>query len=269
MGSMGEYAPCGVPIGEGYVEAILDGHQANRKVPFPRESSDVYHITKINDTNFVSMACRVWGLAVTDVMQSIVYGIGRGLFGLDPMLSTRFDCDPIFGSVVNRFVAQAVTGVPLTVHGTGSATTGLIALRDTIGALTQWIANPAQRGEHRVINQANETHISIKSLAETIQKAGRERGIDVELSYAHDPRHEAGVKTTSGPARNDTLRNSGLQMLPLEQGIRLLMDAVSEHKDSLPTAAIMPNVDWVTGGTAHGAQVERRKKTRPVVFAHA
>jgi UDP-sulfoquinovose synthase len=269
MGSMGEYAPCGVPVGEGYVDAILDGEHANRKVPFPRESSDVYHITKINDTNFVSMACRVWNLAVTDVMQSIVYGIGKGFFGLDAQLATRFDCDPIFGSVVNRFVSQAVTGVPLTVHGTGSATTGLIHLRDTISALAQWIANPAARGQHRVINQANETHISIGRLAEMVQEAGRERGLNVQLSFEYDPRHEAEVTTSSGPARNDTLRNSGIHMVPLHAGLRMLMDNVSEHADSLPNAAVKPNVDWVTGGRVGDAPIERRKATRPVVFAHA
>jgi UDP-sulfoquinovose synthase len=171
--------------------------------------------------------------------------------------------------VVNRFVAQAVTGVPLTVHGTGSATTGLIHLKDTISALAQWIEHPAARGEHRVINQANETKISIGRLAEMVQEAGRERGLNVELSFEHDPRHEAKVTTTSGPARNDTLRNSGIQMVPLHDGLRMLMDAVSVHADTLPTAAIQPNVDWMTGGGIKDAPPERRKATRPVVFARA
>ncbi len=265
MGSMGEYAPCGVPIGEGYVDAVLDGHHANRPVPFPRESSDIYHVTKINDTNFVSMACRVWGLAVTDVMQSVVYGVGKGLYGLDDRLSTRFDCDPIFGSVVNRFVAQAVTGVPLTVHGDGGATTGLIALRDTAAALCHWIEHPAAPSQHRVINQANETHITIRSLAQTVFEAGAERGLKVDLSFEHDPRHERDAVTTSGPAVNDALRRTGIQMLPLDQGVRNLMDAVLPHRDRLTAAAVTPNVDWRTGGS--DAPMVHKKET--AAFVHA
>jgi UDP-sulfoquinovose synthase len=144
MGSMGEYAPCGVRLGEGYVQATLDGETADRPVPFPREADDVYHVTKINDTNFLAMACRVWGLAATDVMQSVVYGVRTPLALASLKLTTRFDCDPVFGSVLNRFVAQAVQGVPLTVHAGGISTTGLIALQDTISALAYWIGHPAR-----------------------------------------------------------------------------------------------------------------------------
>src|SRR5688572_10718890 len=54
MGSLGEYASVGVPLGEGYVDATIDGVRAARPIPFPREADDVYHVTKINDSNFVS-----------------------------------------------------------------------------------------------------------------------------------------------------------------------------------------------------------------------
>jgi UDP-sulfoquinovose synthase len=247
MGSMGEYAACGVPLGEGYVDAILDGEPTCCPIPFPRAADDVYHITKINDTNFIAMACRMWGLASTDVMQSIVYGTRTALWRKDARLATRFDCDPVFGSVLNRFVAQAVCGVPLTVHGGGTASTGLISLSDSVSALAYWIANPAATSEHRVINQATETRIGVLDIARLVQRIGAERGLDVQLDSAHDPRHERDRVSRAGPATNVRLRAAELSTIPLEQGVRYLMADLVNHVDGLGAAALTPEVDWKTG----------------------
>lgn len=244
MGSMGEYAHCGVPLGEGYVEATLDGERTDRPIPYPREADDVYHVTKINDTSYLSMGCRVWGLAATDVMQSIVYGVRTPLSALHPELSTRFDCDPVFGSVLNRFVAQAVAGTPLTVYAGGVSTTGLIALRDTIAALAHWIAHPARPGEHRVVNQATETRIRIGEIAELVRRVAAERGIHVEMNRGLDPRHEAERPSSGGPARNLRLRQSGIPTVSLEDGVRELLDDVLRSARCLEAAAAPPEVDW-------------------------
>lgn len=247
MGSMGEYAACGIPLGEGYVDAVLDGEPTSCPIPFPRAADDVYHITKINDTNFIAMACRMWGLASTDVMQSIVYGTRTTLWRKDPRLGTRFDCDPVFGSVLNRFVAQAVSGTPLTVHGGGTASTGLITLADSVSALAHWIASPAEAGEHRVINQATETRISVLDIARLVQRLGRERGLDVQLNLEHDPRHERDRPSTAGPAKNLRLRESGIPTISLEDGVRYLLSDLAEHAGELSAAALVPEVDWKSG----------------------
>jgi UDP-sulfoquinovose synthase len=247
MGSMGEYAACGVPLGEGYVDAVLDGLATDRPIPFPRAADDVYHITKINDTNFIAMACRVWGLAATDVMQSIVYGTRTALWSKDPRLATRFDCGPIWGSVLNRFVSQAILEVPLTVHGGGCATTGLISLYDSVSALTHWIENPAHRAEHRVINQATETRISVLDIALLVQRLAAERGLDVHFETGIDPRHESERPATAGPAQNLRLRRSGIPTIPLEQGVRLLMSDLVDHRERLEPAEWFPTIDWKAG----------------------
>ncbi|MDB4878794.1 MAG: selenocysteine lyase [Gemmatimonadetes bacterium] len=253
MGSMGEYAACGVPLGEGYVDAILDGEPTSCPIPFPRAADDVYHITKINDTNFIAMACRLWGLPSTDVMQSIVYGTRTALWRADPRLATRFDCDPVFGSVLNRFVAQAVRGVPLTVHAGGRASTGLISLTDSVCALDHWIANPPARGEHRVINQATETRISVLAIAQLVQRLGAERGLDVQLNMELDPRHELERASSAGPARNLRLRESAIPTIPLEQGVRYLLADLFDHAERLGSAGLTPEVDWKTGASETGA----------------
>jgi UDP-sulfoquinovose synthase len=251
MGSMGEYARVGVPLGEGYVEAVLDGEPASRPIPFPREADDVYHVSKINDTNYLSMACRVWGLAATDVMQSIVYGVRSPLSAEHPELATRLDCDPMFGSVVNRFCAQAVCGVPLTVHAGGTGTTGLIALPDVMAALAHWVAVPAAPGEHRVINQATEARISILDLARLVQRVAGERGLRVELDLAPDPRHELERPGSGGPARTERLRQAPLPGVALEEEVRWILEVLARN-GTVCTAARQPSVDWKTGATERG-----------------
>jgi UDP-sulfoquinovose synthase len=244
MGSMGEYAHCGVALGEGYVNAVLDGEETDRPIPFPRAADDVYHITKINDTNFLSMACRVWGQSATDVMQSIVYGIRTSVSARHPELTTRFDCDPVFGSVVNRFVAQASIGMPLTVYGGGTGTTGLIALQDAVSALTYWIEHPADRGEHRVINQATETRIAIRDIAKLVQEIAAERGIEVGINEELDPRNERERPSSCGHARNLRLRRTGLSSISLDDGVRALFDDIFAKADDLSPAALAPTVEW-------------------------
>ncbi len=63
-------------------------------------------------------ACRIWGIRATDLNQGIVYGHDTEETVLHPDLATRFDYDGVFGTVLNRFCVQAVTGHPLTVYGT-------------------------------------------------------------------------------------------------------------------------------------------------------
>lgn len=265
MGSMGEYAACGIPLGEGYVHAVLDGEEATCPIPYPRAADDVYHITKINDTNFIAMACRVWGLASTDVMQSIVYGTRTALWRRDPQLATRFDCDPVFGSVLNRFVAQAVTGTPLTVHGGGTASTGLISLTDSVAALGYWLAHPARAGEHRVVNQATETRITVLDIARLVQRLAGERGIAVELDFTHDPRHERGRPSRAGAAKNAKLRASAIPTIQLEQGVRYLLNDLVDHVERLEAAEMVPEVDWRVGEalTERSVSGESRSFTPP------
>ena len=75
---------------------------------------------------------------------------------LDPVLATRFDYDQVFGTVLNRFVVQAVLGHPLTVYGAGGQTRGMLNLVDTVECIRLAAENPADPGEFRVFNQFTE-----------------------------------------------------------------------------------------------------------------
>ena len=85
------------------------------------------------------------------------------------MLATRFDYDGVFGTVLNRFCVQAVTGHPLTVYGAGGQTRGMLNIRDTLACVTLAIENPADRGEFRVFNQFTES-FSVRDMAEMVKR---------------------------------------------------------------------------------------------------
>ena len=96
LGSFGEYAECGLDIAEGYFVPSYKGKEATQQAPFPREADDVYHVSKINDTNFIAMASRKWNLRITDIMQSTIFGNKVDEFGDHHTLYTRFDYDEFF-----------------------------------------------------------------------------------------------------------------------------------------------------------------------------
>jgi UDP-sulfoquinovose synthase len=69
------------------------------------------------------LACKLWELRATDIMQGVVYGTRTDSIN-DERLLTRFDFDEAFGTVINRYCAQAVIGHPLTPYGKGGAEKG-------------------------------------------------------------------------------------------------------------------------------------------------
>ena len=58
---------------------------------------------------------------------------------------TRFDYDEVFGTVLNRFVVQAVIGHPLTVYGKGGQTRGFLNIVDTLQCVELTADNPPTR----------------------------------------------------------------------------------------------------------------------------
>lgn len=190
LGSFGEYAKGGLPIAEGYFQPSYKGQIASTMLPYPRAADDIYHVSKINDSNYVAMATRTWGLRITEVMQATIFGLLTDEMDGCSTLFTRFDYDPIFGTVANRFVAQAVYGHPLTIYGSGHQRTGLMSLRDAVASLARFVDDIPEVGQHRVVNHVTETHYSINELASDIVTVAKEAGLDPELLYTADIRGE-------------------------------------------------------------------------------
>ena len=157
----------------------------------------------------------------------------------DPRLATRFDYDAVFGTVLNRFVIQAVLGEPLTVYGTGGQTRGLLDIRDTVECIRLAVENPADAGEFRVFNQMTESY----SVAQIADKVAECFPGPVQVEHLENPRveqaeHYYNVKHTG-------LVGLGLQPHLLSDTlIDSMFDIVAANKDRVDPAALLPTVRW-------------------------
>lgn len=196
LGTMGEYgAPLtGRPLFEGMFPADAILKWDNREWSMggeltPRNPASFYHVGKVQDTYNVYEACRYWWLRSYDIMQGVIYGVYTEEVAEDKRLRTRFDFDEWFGTVINRFVAQAVLGIPLTIYGRGEQIRGFIGLEDAMQCMLRLIASPPEPGQYDVVNQISAVY-RIVDLAEAVAEVGKEFGIDVKIQRLENPRVE-------------------------------------------------------------------------------
>jgi UDP-sulfoquinovose synthase len=188
LGTMGEYGTPNIDIEEGWIEIEHKGRK--ERFLFPRQASSLYHTTKIMDTDLLWFGGRMWDLRVTDLMQGPVYGLETEESVIDDRLRTIFNYDEIFGTILNRFIVQAVVGFPLTVYGKGGQTRGYLNIDDTLQCVHMSEKTPANLGELRIFNQIMET-FSANELAEKVQLVAKSLGYDVEINHLENPRKEA------------------------------------------------------------------------------
>ena len=241
LGSFGEYSTGNLPVAEGYYIPSYNGVLSDNPVPYPRESDDVYHITKINDTNFISMACRKWGLKVTDIMQATIFGFYTD--ETDESLITRFDYDEFFGTVLNRFVAQAVTGIPLSVYGSGHQRTGLMSLVDAVDSLVTLATEKIERGQHKVVNHVVEKDFSIIELATTVQQYCIKLGIETSIDNGtYDPRSENLQKKKSYNIETSHLQK--VRHHGLFDVIEHALATIRKYEKRINQGIIAPSFSW-------------------------
>jgi UDP-sulfoquinovose synthase len=249
LGTMGEYGTPNIDIEEGWLEVTHKGR--TDRMLFPKKPGSFYHLSKVHDSHNIEFACRIWGLRATDLNQGIVYGQQTPQTARDPRLATRFDYDAVFGTVLNRFVIQAVLGHPLTVYGSGGQTRGMIDIRDTAECIRLACENPADRGEFRVFNQMTES-FSVGQLAKTVAEAYTD---GVEIEYLENPRveledHYYNVVHTALPALglkphllSDTLIDS-------------MFGIVVGNRERIDQRALRPAVNWRKTGNPSSALLE-------------
>ncbi len=187
LGTMGEYGTPDIDIEEGFIEIEHKGRKDT--FLFPRQASSLYHTTKIQDTDMLWFYIRTWGIRATDLLQGPVYGVSTEEAGLDPSLMPHFNYDEIFGTVLNRFVVQAVAGHPLTIYGKGDQIRGYLNIKDTLACVYLSAMNPAEPGEFRIFNQVTET-FSVNELAKKVKRVGESLGYKVEVKNYENPRVE-------------------------------------------------------------------------------
>jgi len=240
IGTMGEYGTPNIDIEEGWIDIEHNGRKD--RFLFPRQASSLYHTTKIMDTDLLWFYVRMWNIRVTDLMQGPVYGLFTDETGNDERLLPFFNYDELFGTVLNRFVVQAVARYPLTVFGMGGQTRGYLNIKDTLNCVHLSLKNPAAKGELRIYNQFTET-FSVNELAERVQRVGNNLGLNVEIQPVENPRKEAEEHYYN--PKHTGLIELGLKPNYLTDDVlSKMMEFVLKHKDKVKKDQIYRKVKW-------------------------
>ena len=243
LGTMGEYGTPNIDIEEGFITIKHNGRSDT--VPYPKQPGSFYHLSKVHDSHNIMFTCKIWGLRATDLNQGVVYGTVTDEVQMDEALINRFDYDDVFGTVLNRFCAQAAIGVPLTVYGKGGQTRGFLDIRDTVRCIEIVCLNPAERGEFRVFNQFTE-QFSVLELARLIKEVSRDLDLNVQIDHLSDPRVEAEAHYYN--AKHSKLTDLGLEPhLLSETLVNSLINVAVRYRDRIEPAMFAPQVNWRVG----------------------
>jgi len=247
LGSMGEYGTPACDIPEGFIPEICMTYETKdgsysihpnecfmKGLPFPKSPGSFYHLSKVHDTHNVKFACDIWGLKVTDIMQGIVFGV---------MDDTRFDYDEHFGTVVNRFCAQAMARIPLTIYGGGEQVRGYLPLKDSIDCLTLVINNPSEKGEYRVFNQFAKIY-SVNEIAAWVSSAYYIYGYGLcPIDYIKNPRVEQ--ENHYYNPKCEKLRALGYNpKWNMLNEIYSILKTIQPYKDRIIKDVIYPKTRW-------------------------
>lgn len=245
LGTLGEYGSPSFDIAEGYFEVEYHGRKGT--VQFPKDGPSFYHQTKITDTQNIIFACKTWGLRGINIAQGPVFGLRIADEPFSESLLTRFDTDAVFGTCINRFMAQAVIGEPLTPYGTTNQQRAWLPLRESMECLTLALENPPEPGVFDVFNQFNQV-IGVYTLAEMVQEAGIEIGLDPQIKRLENPRGEK-PQAWYNPL-NDKLRRLGYQPTGIEGLKRVMRETMTDlipFKDRIKREALIPDIWWTSG----------------------
>lgn len=244
LGTMGEYGTPNIDIPEGFFEIEYNGRKD--KLPFPKNAGSWYHWTKVHDSNNLMFANRLWKTRVTDVMQGVVYGTRIDEIS-ETGLYTRYDIDEVWGTALNRFCAQAVTGLPITPYGKGGQTRGFLPLEDSVTCLALAVDKPPAEGEYRVFNQFDKAY-SVNYLAERVKEIyEKEFGKPAEIKHVENPRVE--MEAHYYNPVNENLRRLGYKSKKTldEEILHMLQDLDKQvPRIKKVSKVIMPRTFWRT-----------------------
>ncbi len=240
LGTMGEYGTPNIDIEEGYLSIE---HKGRKDIlPFPKQPGSFYHLSKVHDSHNLMFAARIWALRVTDLNQGVVYGVFTPEASLHPDLVTSFHYDETFGTVINRFLAQAVRGIPLTVYGQGKQQRSFLNILDTLQCVELAANNPAKAGEFRVFNQFTE-QFQVLELAQKVARVGRSLGFKTEIVQVPNPRIEA--ESHYYNAVHSNLLDLGLQPhLLTHQVLAQMLGEIRPFAKDVVEDWVWPRTNW-------------------------
>ncbi|MBM3555579.1 MAG: NAD-dependent epimerase/dehydratase family protein [Alphaproteobacteria bacterium] len=240
LGTMGEYGTPNIDIEEGWLDITHNGRKD--RLLYPKKPGSFYHLSKVHDSHNLEFACRIWGCRVTDLNQGVVYGIDTDETRLDPEFNTSFHYDAVFGTVLNRFIVQAIHGLPLSVYGKGGQTRGFLNVRDTLACVELATLAPAAQGEFRVFNQFTE-QFSVLDLAKRVERVAKSRGHVAKIENVPNPRVE--LEDHYYNAKHSALPALGLKPhLLTDEVVAHMMSVVEASQRRIDPDIVAPTVKW-------------------------
>jgi UDP-sulfoquinovose synthase len=206
----------------------------------PMQASDIYHQSKANAFLLNDLCTSVWGLKTVTVQQSTMFGhcIPENIDQKFHALSTRFNYDHIFGTVLNRFICQATVRHPITVYGDGLQKTGVISLSDAIDNFIGMCEAPLENGVHVV--KHNYTHtLSINDMVKHLSVIA-----DIEVNNLVNPRLEpkgTRKKIFEVPAGSADKMNNEIAFI---KDLRALYNFAYLYRGNVNEQYIKPSVNW-------------------------
>jgi UDP-sulfoquinovose synthase len=255
LGTMGEYGTplTGRPLFEGLfpADAIIEWDERKWSLggeTTPRDPASFYHVSKVQDTFNILEACKYWWLRSYDVMQGVIFGVYSEEIARNKRLRTRFDIDEWFGTVINRFVAQSVANIPITIYGKGEQIRGFIALDDAMQCMIRLIISPPEPGQYDVVNQVSGLY-KISDLAESVAKVGIEKfGLKVKIQRIENPRVEADTHPFEVVSRKLPRTFGFNPQIKLEDEIermfQLLLEEEIKNRIEMKRYTILPVTTW-------------------------
>lgn len=124
-----------------------------------------------------------------------------------------------YGSVVARFIMQALRGEPLTVYGDGQQTRCFTYVRDTVEGTLRAAGRPEAVGQ--AFNIGSDAEITVQRLAESILELTGSRSPVVSVSYEEAFGADFEEPRRRVPAVDKARRLLGFQAaVPLEEGLQ-------------------------------------------------
>ena len=158
MGTMGVYGYSSTVIDEGY-------DQTDKLVP--TNPGSVYHLTKCHDQLTFRLYQSLYGLDIVDLHQGVVWGSQTKDTLKDQVLHNRYDYDSMYGTVVNRFIAQYAKNIPLTIYGDGNQKRAFIHIEDSIASCVKFLNLDPSTQKVFIANQFSEL-LTINDVAKKV-----------------------------------------------------------------------------------------------------
>jgi UDP-sulfoquinovose synthase len=160
IGSMGVY-------GYHSSQELREGYDENGDL-LAFHPGSIYHLSKVFDHQLFQFYREMDRLTITDVHQGIIWGSQTKETTSSEELLNRYDYDGEYGTVLNRFLAQAHERHPLTLYGTGTQKRTFIHLEDAVTVIERLaIGASPPSGKVQVLNSFTEAK-TLREIAEMV-----------------------------------------------------------------------------------------------------